>query len=192
MSSRVPISHHYDIYRYWDQQRRGRTMPARRDISPSDVRHLLPYITLIDHVDGEFRYRLVGTAVSQELGRDLTGSLVGSYVTPPEYAAAILGIYEELVAAATPIFTTGEYRAASQAIHTVSRLILPLSNDGTTVNMALFTRIARFSRNLTAGVDWLKGAPGKVCDVITVRSLEHLQTLCADWERQSLAENTAA
>jgi hypothetical protein len=51
-------------------------------------------------------------------------------------------IYERVFTAARPIFTTGEYKAGSCAIHNVSRLMVPLSNDGTNVNMVVFTRIA--------------------------------------------------
>ncbi len=167
-------------------------MPARRDLDPSGLRALLPYLTLIDRPDGQFRFRLVGTAVTQDLGRDMTGSFVGSYVSPPEYAAALVAIYERIFSTACPVFTTGEYRSASRAIHTVSRLILPLSDDGRTVNMVVFTRISRFSRSVSAGVDWLKGAPGKVCDVVDVRSVEEVEALSRDWEQQSSIEYTAA
>lgn len=188
----APISHHRDLFLYWERLRAGRAMPARSDLNPSDLRALLPYLTLIDHPDGQFRFRLVGTAVTQDLGRDMTGSLVGSYVSPPEYAAALQAIYEHVFSTAHPVFTTGEYRSASRAIHTISRLILPLSDDGKTVNMVVFTRISRFSRNVSAGIDWLKGAPGKVCDVVDVSSLAEIEALCLDWEQQASVEYTAA
>lgn len=161
-------------------------MPARGDLNPSDVRGLLPNITLIDRVDGKFHYRLVGTAISEEMGRDLTGSFVGSYVTPPEYATAICGIYEQVFATARPIFTTGEYKPASGLIHNVSRLMLPLSTDGATADMVVLTRIGRVNHYLAAGADWLKGAPGKVCDIIEVTSADHAEALCIEWERQCL------
>lgn len=189
---RAPISHHHDLFRYWEQQRAGRAMPKRSDLDPAGLRTLLPYLTLIDHPDGQFRYRLVGTIVAQDLGRDLTGSFVGSYVSPPEYAAALMAIYERVFATACPVFTTGEYRSASRAIHTSSRLILPLSDDGESVNMVVFTRISRFSRSVSAGVDWLKGAPGKVCDVVDVRTLAEVEALSRDWERQTSVEYSAA
>jgi hypothetical protein len=167
-------------------------MPARSDLNPAELRALLPYLTLIDHPDGQFRFRLVGTSVTQDLGRDMTGSFVGSYVSPPEYAAALCAIYERIFATACPVFTTGEYRSASRAIHTISRMILPLSDDGMNVNMVVFTRISRFSRSVSAGVDWLKGAPGKVCDVVDVRSLAEVEALSRDWELQASVEYTAA
>jgi hypothetical protein len=179
----APISHHLDFYRYWLAKRDGPGMPARSDLNPCDIPKLLPYLTIVDKIDGQFHYRLAGTAVSQELGRDLTGSFVGSYVTPPEYAAALRAIYERVFTGARPIFTTGEYKAKSGAIHSVSRLMLPLSDDGTNVNMVIFTRIACFSWDTAAEIDWLMGAPGKVCDVVYVNDAADLEKRCLDWER---------
>jgi hypothetical protein len=192
MPGQAPITYHADLLRYWEARRAGRAMPARRDLEPGDLRTLLPYLTLIDHPDGQFRYRLVGTAVSQELGRDMTGQSVGSYISPPEYAAALMAIYERVFTTARPVFTTGEYRSATRAIHAISRLLLPLSEDGASVNMVVLTRISRFSRSVTAGVDWLKGAPGKVCDVVDVDRIEEVEALSREWERQTSIEYTAA
>ena len=167
-------------------------MPARRDLEPTEIPALLPYLTLIDRVQGRFRYRLVGTALSEELGRELTGSYVGSHAKPPEYATAIRALYQGVFATGRPVFTTGEYRSPSRAVHAVSRLMLPLSDDGGSVNMVMFTRIARFNRNARAGVDWLQGAPGKVCETIEIGSLAEVEAQDLDWECQCLAGETAA
>jgi len=191
MTARAPVSYHLDLYRYWDAKRQGRAMPARSDLDPSEIRKLLPHLTLIERVEQRFRYRLVGTTASEELGRDLTGGFVGDYVNPPEYAAAVQAIFARVFATGRPLFTTGEYRSASQAIHAISRLMLPLGDDGTNVNMVIFTRIARFSRNVTADLDWLKGAPGKVCDIDDVASADDVAARSAVWERACLTDEAA-
>ena len=36
MSMQAPISHHFDIYRYWVSKRTGRTMPARVSLRGED------------------------------------------------------------------------------------------------------------------------------------------------------------
>jgi len=159
-------------------------MPQRRDIDPADLRTLLPHLTLVDRVSDQYRYRLIGTAVAEELGRDLTGQAVGSYVTEPAYAAAILAIYDRVFATGSALYTTGEYQAKSGTIHAVSRLIVPLSEDGRFVNMMLLTRVARFGANFKAAADWLKGVQGMVRDVTDVESIAVLEELCAAWERQ--------
>jgi hypothetical protein len=183
MLTQAPTSYHLDLYCHWLAKRGSRTMPPRSSLDPMDIRALLPYLIIVEKVDDQFHYRLVGTAVTREFGHDLTGSFVGSYVTPPEYAAALRAIYERVFAGARPIFTTGEYKAKSGAIHSVSRLMLPLSDDGTNVNMVVFTRIACFSSDTAPGIDWLMGAPGKVCGVVSVNDAADLEKRCLDWER---------
>jgi hypothetical protein len=191
MPFRAPISHHLDLYRYWLAKRAGRTMPARRDLNPGDIWHLLPYLTIVDKVDGEFHYRLVGTAAAQQLGRDLTGSSVGSYVGP-QSAAALRAFSERVFTAAHPVFSAGEFKTASGAIHNMSVLILPLSDNGADVNMTVSTRIARLGLNVRAGRDWLKGAPLKVGDVVDVSDAAALEKLCLEWEMRCLAGTPAA
>ncbi len=183
---------HLDLYRYWETKRGAKAMPGRRDIDPAEVPALLPYLTLIDRREQHFRYRLVGTAVSEDLGRDLTGQDVGSYISPPEFAAANAAIYERVFATGRAVFTTGEYRGRSAAIHAVSRLMLPLGANGRDVDMVLLTRIARFHPSITAGADWLKGASGKVCSVAEVGSAEEAAALSRAWERACEANNAAA
>jgi hypothetical protein len=184
MLSRARVSLHLDLFRHWDAKREDRTMPARRDIDPCEMPvAVLPHVAIIDQVDGRFRYRLVGTGVARDLGSDLTGGWVGSYTSSPAYAVAVLAVYERVFASAHPLFTTGEHRTASGTIHSNSRLILPLSNDGENVNMVIFTRVARFNRSDEAGMDWLWGAPGKVCEVVKVGTVEEVEKRCFDWER---------
>lgn len=69
MSSRLIIAG----YRYWDSRRRGRKAPMRADLDPViDVPKLVPHIILFDvrRDPLDFRFRLVGSAVRQNLSRD--------------------------------------------------------------------------------------------------------------------------
>jgi len=193
MLREAPVSLHLDLFRYWDAKRAGRIMPARRDLDPCEMPSVvLPQVIIIDQVDGRFHYRLVGTAVARDLGCDFTGSLVGYHTSSPAYAAAVLTIYERVFAAACPLFTTGEHRTASGTIQSNSRLLLPLSNDGVKVNMVIISRVARFNRGATAGMDWLRDAPGKVCSVNQVATVETLERHCVAWERHCLLNNSVA
>jgi hypothetical protein len=184
MPSSAPISHHLALYRYWLAKRAGRAMPARSDIDPAEIPPLLPYLAIVDKVDGQFRYRLVGTVVASELGRDLTGSYVGSYVKLPEHAAAQRALFKRVFTTARPILTEGQYLTTSGAIHNVSRLMLPLADDGATVNMVFFTRIACFSPGARARSDWLKHITGNISDVVEVSDAAELEKRCLEWERQ--------
>jgi hypothetical protein len=162
-------------------------MPARGDINPAEIPALLPYLTIVDKVDGQFHYRLVGSAAARQLGRDLTGRVVGSYVSRPESVAALRAISERVFTTASPVFATGEFQMTSGTVHNMSVLILPLSDDGADVNMTVSTRVARYNFDVRAGTDWLKGAPLKVGYVAMVTGVEHLEMCCLDWERHCIS-----
>jgi hypothetical protein len=187
----APLSSHLDLYRYWLGKRGSRPMPARRDLDPGDIGALLPYLTILDKVDGQFRYRLHGSAAAQEIGRDLTGGFVGSYVSTPESAEAMRAVCERVFTISNPVFTTGEFTIKSGASHNISVLLLPLSDDGVTVNMALPILVARFNLGVTASSGWLEGIPVKVRNVVDVSDTAELEKCCLDWERHCIASNAA-
>jgi hypothetical protein len=60
---------------HWRKLAAGRTMPARRDLDPLDIPHLLPHVMLKDvrRSPMDFRYRLVGSTVRQHSTADYTG-----------------------------------------------------------------------------------------------------------------------
>jgi hypothetical protein len=183
MPLRAPISHHLDLYRYWLAKRGGSAMPARRDINPGDIPTLLPYLTIVDRFDGQFRYRLFGTRVAELVGRDLTGRFVGSYVgSAPESAAGAQAIYKCAFERAHPIFATGKFKIKSGATHNMAQLTLPLSDDGANVNMAVSIFAARFNFDVKPSADWLKGLLLKKRDVAVVHNAIELDTRCREWE----------
>jgi hypothetical protein len=184
MSTEAPVSHHLDLYAYWLAKRGDRAMPARSHIGPGEIRALLPYLTIIDKVDGQFRYRLHGSAVAREIGRDLTGAIVGSYVSSPQSAAAMRAVCECVFTRAHPVFSTGEFIVKSGSTHNVSLLFLPLSEDGVTVNMAVCTLVARFSSGVKPSTGWLEGIPVKVGKVIDIRDAAELEKCCHEWDQR--------
>ncbi len=106
----APVSFHLDLYRYWREKCGKRIMPARRDIDPAEIPALLPYVSIIHKVEGKFRFRLVGSAVARQFGRDLTSKVVGSSVSNPlESIAALQAIGERVFASARPVFATGRH-----------------------------------------------------------------------------------
>jgi hypothetical protein len=64
----APVSHHFDLYRYWRGKLEGRIAPARSDLDPADIPALLPYMMLVEKVDDQFRYRLLGAPSRGSLG----------------------------------------------------------------------------------------------------------------------------
>lgn len=67
-----------DIFDYWRRCAQSRRMPARADIDPVAIPHLLPGLSLL-HVERErvdARYRLAGTRVREIYGLEVTGKCV--------------------------------------------------------------------------------------------------------------------
>lgn len=114
-------------------------MPARTDIDPVQIPKLLPWIMLID-VEGSgatFRYRLVGSEIANLVGASLTRKTVGSTVGG-RYTEWLLGVYRTAVEQKKPVFSQSELAFGSHGqTRVVSRLMLPLSNDGSSVSMIL-------------------------------------------------------
>jgi hypothetical protein len=158
---RRPISHHLDLYDYWLTKRGSRAMPARGDLNPADIPALLPHMMIVEKTGDQFRYRPVGTAVVQAVGHDATGSAVGSSLVEPAQAMEARAIFERVCTGAHPVFASGEFIFKSGASFAMSILTLPLSGDGTIVNMTVSTLAACYSALRPAKRGWLKGLPVK-------------------------------
>jgi hypothetical protein len=63
------------LYAYWDRVRNGRLAPRRFEIEPAKIASLLPE-TFIAECSGlrVYRFRLAGTKICEQFGRELRGS----------------------------------------------------------------------------------------------------------------------
>ncbi len=67
-----------DFYRYWLGKHVGGKPPARGDLDPPiEIPSLVAAMMLIEPVDGEFKYRLVGSRIASYLAFNATGAVVG-------------------------------------------------------------------------------------------------------------------
>lgn len=69
----------------WKQVSKGRMAPKREEITPALVKNALPWIWMIDTVDGgrDFRFRLAGDRIIQFMGRRYAGSLLSEFIGEP-------------------------------------------------------------------------------------------------------------
>ncbi|MEO3431148.1 PAS domain-containing protein [Pelagibius sp. CAU 1746] len=125
---------------YWKSKKAGRTMPARADIDPVEIPRLLPRVMLVDVESGpagelDFRYRLSGTGISNVHGYDATG-LRPLDLKPTTYGKLIDAHYRAAAGDRAPLahvivlVTDKKHRS-------YARIILPLSDDGETINMLM-------------------------------------------------------
>jgi len=129
---------------YWAGKRAGRAMPSRADIDPTELPgRLWPHLMLLDVLrEGgriRFRYRLVGSVFEEAFGRNPTGQYQDEVIpTQAVYRRYIIELFNAVVRLKKPQYTESIFTLPGQSMPTMTRrLMLPLSNDGKTVNMML-------------------------------------------------------
>lgn len=131
-----------ELYRLWQGLRGDRAMPARRDVDPARIPHLLPDLFLVDVLPGgpperRYRVRLQGTAQARYHGTDWTGAFLHER-TDRASADRLCAVGDQIVASRAPWMSTGNlYWLPSKPYHHFETVLLPLSDDGATVNMIL-------------------------------------------------------
>jgi hypothetical protein len=126
------------LFDYWDRKRAGRPMPSRDDIDPLDIRDVMPSIIIVE-IEPEplrFRYRLIGTRLTELVHRDVTGryideSLYGDNID------VVKGPFLEAYQTRAPVAVRGRL-SWGNVERQAAALALPLSADGRTVNMVVF------------------------------------------------------
>jgi hypothetical protein len=100
----------------------SKSMPRRRDIDPSEIPRLLPYVQLVETTeDGGFRYRLIGTGLVEAFGHDYTGQYVDEQF-PGERGVFIRGIYDLVCSGSFAIFVRNKYLTKKQIDLVANRL----------------------------------------------------------------------
>ena len=123
----------------WDRWRAGREFPARADFQPEQIAYLLGNVILLDvlYEPLRFRYRLIGSNLTQRRRYDLTGRFIDDN---PDVAfrATIVALNQQVIASRRP--QRSEYRTISTGpneFFDYEALNLPLSDDGHRINMIL-------------------------------------------------------
>ncbi len=133
-----------EIRDYWASKCGGRAIPRRADIDPLELpaQHM-PYLSILDVLPqtNDFRFRVIGTGITERLGRDSTGKTVREV-----YAAAdretrdwMLEVYQAVVTHKRPVLKRGTLRMVQKEFVDFEALHVPLSEDGERVSM-LFGR----------------------------------------------------
>ncbi len=111
---------------------------ARADLDPTAIPRLLANLILAEVGDGghAIRYRLVGTEIVAAHGADYTGKTVEE-LTSGATLDFTRRLYRTVVSGAVPVYSEGPFRWAGREFRRTRRLHLPLSRDGSTIDMVL-------------------------------------------------------
>jgi len=127
------------LSRYWSAKRGDRPMPGRFDIVPGEIRYQLTHVLLADVVEGgaDFRYRLVGSGLHRSFPQVPTGKLMSEALAPFGEATVTgtIAAYRQVVTSRTPSRLRGAGALYGQDPKYFDAILLPLSDDGETVNM---------------------------------------------------------
>jgi hypothetical protein len=126
------------LYRYWDSKRAGRLMSERRDIEPTEIPSLLPHIALIgvEAAPRRLYYRLIGTHLTEALGRDNTGKYFEE-AFQGQVLEDITHVYDAVITSCAPIRYFGQALYSKNEYREYESVHLPLSQDGKTVSIVL-------------------------------------------------------
>jgi hypothetical protein len=130
---------HGFLFRYWEQKRAGRPIPDRADIDPAEIAPaMLPHLMLLDLREGPAgaRFRLIGTAIVDRMGRDATGKHAHEIMS-----GSALALFErtmdDLIRYRAPIYNESGSGDPALSYLNARRLHLPLSRGSAEVALAL-------------------------------------------------------
>jgi hypothetical protein len=131
-----------ELYGYWSAKRGARFAPSRGEIDPIEIPRLLPHLMLVDVVEGgaRLRYRLAGTEIESRFGCSMVGRYIDEMMRG-RYNDYIHELYRELLTTRRALYSESAYGPEGSAPLYTQRLMLPLSNDGNSVDMVLAGQI---------------------------------------------------
>ncbi len=126
---------------YWHAKRGARTMPARADIRASDLKEHLGWVLLMDVLpeQDDFRYRLIGTLVTQYWLMDSTGKTVSDAFAEsgPVVQKAVLSVFRKCARDKCVVRTHGDAGWLPGGFERFDSIYMPLSDDGEHVSHIL-------------------------------------------------------
>jgi len=125
------------LYAYWDHVRNGRVAPRRFEIEPSMIAAVLPETFIVEGTGAlGYRFRLAGTRICEQFGRELRGADLLSLWEGAD-RDAVASLLRNVVA--DGVVGHGRFRAYSCSNRPASFefVLLPLIHTGDVINRVL-------------------------------------------------------
>jgi hypothetical protein len=139
---------HAAIHAYWNTLRDGRPMPNRSKMRPGDLRAHLGWLSILEALPDytDFRYRLIGSRVTQYFGSDATGrtlrEIYGLTPVKPERIDDLVSLHRIVCLRALPMRLRGQAGVWGGRSHPkFDSLYLPFADghDKATIVLMAFT-----------------------------------------------------
>jgi hypothetical protein len=130
------------LYDYWDLKRAGRRWPTRDAIDPVEMRFALGNIDLVEisYDPLVFFFRISGSNIDRDEGFNMQGKTLDDYPLP-QHREAVRRTYIRVLELGEPDYEELERFDEGRTVR-YGRLILPLSDCGSRVDMFLMGRYA--------------------------------------------------
>jgi hypothetical protein len=124
---------------YWEQKRGTQPFPSRAAIKPAEMKEHLGWIILVDALADEFRYRMIGSRVTEYFLKNATGKTAREAFAAFGQPAVdcVQALHRMTVDEKVIVHIHGSADWLGQPSFDFDTLCLPLSDDGQTVNMIL-------------------------------------------------------
>lgn len=129
-----------ELAKYWRSRCHGGPMPRRADIDPVQIPAHLPHIFMLDVLpNGDYRYRLMGTALVEGTGRDVTGRLLSDvHGGRPHVFRQLKALFDQVAQFKHPVYSRGlVFWLKNDDFRRFEGGYFPLSEDGEHVSIIL-------------------------------------------------------
>jgi len=130
------------LLQYWNEKRGERAIPSRADIKVSEMREHLGWVIMVEVLPdfADFRYRLIGTLVTQYFLSDGTGKTVSEMYAAhsnPGTGKGVAAMFRKCARDKVVVRSFGTSGWFGRGFEAFDCICLPLSDDGENVNMIL-------------------------------------------------------
>ena len=130
----LPISSNslLEIRNYWMALKQGRPMPLKEELNPASIARHLPNVALVDvfHNPLRFKYRLLGTRITELAGRNATGKWLDKELYG-ENTENMLWMFRNCAASKQPVAVREQIQFVDKSWINVDVAAFPMGNaDG--------------------------------------------------------------
>jgi hypothetical protein len=122
---------HEKLLALWRSKAGDRPMPTRSEITPRDLKDMLPHIVMFERIGenpSRYRWRLVGTAVTEVAGRENSGKTFEETI-PPEHLTRWTECGDLILDGGQPVRMLGRVHLHGREYLDAENLYVPLAND---------------------------------------------------------------